>query len=50
MDINFHPVWIVYSHSFMRRLVMERLEQCLAVVYIKRPVQPPLVVVRDEVV
>ena len=50
MDINLYPVWVVYSYSFMRCLVMERLERRLVVVYVKRPMQLSLVVVRDKVV
>ena len=50
MGVNLHPVWVVYSYSFMARLVMERLERRMVVVYVKRPMQLPLVVVRDKVV
>ena len=50
MDLNLHPVRTVCSYSFMRCLVMERIERHLAVVYVKRSIQSILVVVRDKII
>ena len=51
MDLSLHPVWTVCPYSFMRCLVMERVERRhLAVVYVKRSIQSILAVVRDKVI